>query len=124
MQTKLKKGDVMIVVLCLCTALILFVLPLLRASTPSAVLVVSYRDGNEQTYSLASDQTLTLQHHGHTLTVVIKDGAVHVSESDCPDGLCRAGRISRDGETLVCLPAGIVLTVQDGKGGEVDAVLG
>lgn len=124
MQTTFKKLDAVIIALCLLAAALLFFLPHMNARAQDAHIVVSYRDGTEQTYSLAEDQTLTLHSVDHTLTVVIEDGTVRVSESDCPDGLCRAGRIGRDGETLVCLPAGIVLTVRNGEGGEIDAIVG
>jgi hypothetical protein len=124
MQTTFKKLDALIIALCLIAAALLFFLPQLSARDQTARLIISYRDGTEQTYSLASDQVLTLHSGAHTLTVVMEDGTVRVSESDCPDGLCRAGRIWRDGETLVCLPAGIVLTITNGAGGEIDAVVG
>lgn len=124
MQTKFKKGDAVAVALCLCAALVLFALPFLRADAQGATLTVTYRDGAEQTFALDRNQVLTLCGDGHTLTVVIENGTVRVSESDCPDGLCRAGRISRDGEALVCLPAGIVLTVRCGERGDIDAVVG
>lgn len=124
MQTKLKKGDVITVALCLCAALVLFALPFVRSDAQRATLAVTYRDGTEQVFTLGRDQVLTLYGGSHTLTVVIENGTARVSESDCPDGLCRTGRISRDGEALVCLPAGIVLTVKSGRGGDVDAIVG
>ena len=74
----------------------------------------------------------TYTNNGYTLTVVpagdspllsAPDGLC-VSESDCPNQDCvRSGVISKPGQSLVCLPARIVIELQGGSGG-VDAVLG
>ena len=123
MQTRLKWGDAAIVALVLCVALVLVLLPLLRPTDASAVLTVSFSDGTEQTYPLVRDRTITLTGNGHTLTVIIEGGTVRVVESTCPDGICRMGAISKNGEMLVCAPAGIALTVRS-QGGDADAILG
>ena len=53
--------------------------------------------------------------------VVVSDGAVWVAEADCPDKLCeKCGAISRSGETIVCLPNQLVVSIP-GKG-EVEAI--
>ena len=74
----------------------------------------------------------TYTNNGYTLTVVpagdspllsAPDGLC-VSESDCPNQDCvRRGVISKAGQSIVCLPARIVIELQGGSGG-VDAVLG
>lgn len=122
MHTRLKWGDAAIIALVLCAALLLL-LPLLRPTGESAVLAVCFSDGSEQTYPLSEDRTLTLTGNGHTLTVVIENGTARVRESDCPDGICRMSAISKNGEMLVCAPAGIALTVRT-QGGDVDAIVG
>ncbi|MCC8196486.1 MAG: NusG domain II-containing protein [Ruminococcus sp.] len=46
------------------------------------------------------------------LTVVIDGGSVWVEDSTCPDGLCeRSGAISKSGESIVCLPCGVVVKI-------------
>lgn len=65
---------------------------------------------------------------GYVLTLVAEEGAVWVEESDCPTRDCvRTGRISRDGQSIVCLPARTVIVLEGAPGGAadgVDAVLG
>ncbi len=124
MHTRFRRGDAIIIALTLCVGLLLLFLPLLRPTDERATLVVSLSDGSEQVYTLSDDRALTLTGNGHTLTVVIENGAAYVRESDCPDGVCRMGQISRNGETLVCAPAGVALTVRNGRGADVDAVIG
>ena len=75
----------------------------------------------------------TYTNNGYTLTVVpagdspllsAPDGLC-VSESDCPNQDCvRSGVISKPGQSLVCLPARIVIELQSGSGDGVDAILG
>lgn len=46
------------------------------------------------------------------LTVVISDGTVFVEGSTCPGGLCEGmGEISKSGESIVCLPNGVVVKI-------------
>ena len=125
MQTRLQRADVLVMVLCAVLALALLLVPLLMPMS-QARLIVTDRQGQSRVYSLTQKATLSLVgENGHTLTVCIDNGRAFVSESSCPDGLCIAcGAISRHGETVVCLPAGIVLRIQAGKEGEADAVLG
>ncbi len=54
--------------------------------------------------------------------VKIRDGSAFVAETDCPNGDCLRGSISKSGDSLACLPHHLTLTVE-GEGG-IDAVSG
>ena len=57
--------------------------------------------------------------------VEIKDGWADVIEADCRDGLCAdQKRIHKTGETIVCLPHKMVVTIEAGTENTVDAVVG
>ena len=44
--------------------------------------------------------------------VVIEDGHVYMKYADCPDGLCiKQGKISREGESIICLPHKLVIRI-------------
>ena len=44
--------------------------------------------------------------------LVISDGKVYIENATCPDGICVEHRpIFRDGESIVCLPHGVVVSV-------------
>lgn len=44
--------------------------------------------------------------------LVIRDGKAYVESASCPDGICAAHRpIFRRGESIVCLPHRVVITV-------------
>ena len=60
-------------------------------------------------------------------TLVIEDGAVSVTQADCPDKVCVAqGAICYNGETIVCLPHRLVVTISGApsSGPELDAAVG
>lgn len=68
-------------------------------------------------------------HNGYTLTVTAEETeggvALRVTSSDCPGEDCvRTGAIRHAGESIVCLPAGIVITLTGGAAQAVDAVTG
>ena len=77
-----------------------------------------YVDGKlYQKVSLSKNATIELEH----LTVTVTNGEVCVFDADCPDKICeKRGAISREGESIVCLPNKVVVTIA-GKG-EVEAI--
>lgn len=59
---------------------------------------------------------------GHTNVLVIEDGMARVVEASCPDQICvRQGAVQYAGESIVCLPHKLVVTVEGGAPGDVDA---
>ena len=67
------------------------------------------------TYSLSEDVTVEIRTgaQGSELNLlVIKDGKAYVEAATCPDGICAGHKpISRKGESIVCLPHRVVITV-------------
>lgn len=58
---------------------------------------------------------------GHN-KVVIADGEVWMESADCPDKLCISqGKISKTGQTIICLPNKTMVTIKGGKS-EYDGV--
>lgn len=57
--------------------------------------------------------------------VEIKDGWADVIDADCRDGLCTDQKhVRKTGETIVCLPHKMVVTIEAGEENTVDAVVG
>lgn len=66
------------------------------------------------TYPLNVDRTeeILTESGGHN-RLVIRDGKAYVDSASCPDGICAAHKpIHREGESIVCLPNKVVITVQ------------
>ena len=72
-------------------------------------VTVTVKSGDfEKTYSISQNVTVRLD----GLTVVIEDGCVWVTDANCPDKTCEhSGKISRAGQSIVCLPNGVTVTV-------------
>lgn len=119
---KLTVSDVLIVGLLLLAAVLSALFLLSRA--PGTVCTIRCGD-TVQTVSLAEDRTIPLRANGHSLTVVIENGAVSVADSDCPDRVCvNSGAISRAGQAIVCVPAGITIRIDGPRADHADIVAG
>lgn len=121
-RTKVTLSDLLAAAFVVTLACAVLLLPLAWRKKGN-VLVVTTSDGSTE-YSLAQDREFYVRSNGITLCIVIKDGMAYVKESDCKDGVCRSsGKISKNGESIICAPAGVRIMV---KGGEsnVDFVAG
>lgn len=64
------------------------------------------------TYSLSQTLTEEITSGENRNLLVIRDGKAFVETATCPDGICVAHRlIFRNGESIVCLPNRVVVTV-------------
>ncbi len=121
-RTKISPWDCFAAILIVLFAAGLLLYPLLSAEKGS-VLVISTPDGAKE-YSLAEDQVIVVESNGIRLEIVVQDNEAYVKESDCPDGVCSgSGRIGKSGESILCAPAGVTLTVKGGKS-DADFVAG
>ena len=66
-------------------------------------------------YSLLTDITVEIttgDKETERNILVIKDGKAYVESATCPDGICAGHKpIHREGESIVCLPHKVVITV-------------
>lgn len=78
------------------------------------------------TYPLRTDLTLSIrtgEEGDQENLLVIRDGHAYVESATCPDGICAAHKpISREGESIVCLPHRVVITVHTTDGEEPDII--
>ncbi len=64
-------------------------------------------------YSLSQDMTVRLNGEGGSNLLVISGGEAFVQDADCPDKLCvKTGRISRQGQSVICLPHRLVVEIK------------
>ena len=95
-----------------------------RSEGSYAVLQV---DGQEVAcLSLAQDLLYPIESDKILLNMLyIKDGAVRMEEAYCPDLLCvRRGAIRYVGDSIVCLPHRVVVTIEGADALDLDAVAG
>ena len=102
---------------------VIFILVLLVAvSALGAIYFLAREDGNTVTitvdgelfaeYPLDEDRTVEIRIGENLNVLVIENGKAYVSEASCPDGICSAHKpIYREGESIICLPNKVVVTV-------------
>lgn len=85
------------------------------AKKPSgAAAVVSFADKREQmqiflsenkTYTFVGDNEIPV-------TLKVQDGSIQFVDSQCPDHICEGvGKLSSQGQSAVCMPAGVSVTI-------------
>ncbi len=81
-----------------------------RKTSPGSSVVVEVDGKTVASYPLDTDGVFVL--NGGTNTLEIKDGKARISDADCPNMQCvRQGWISRGGQSIVCLPNKLIVTV-------------
>ena len=117
---KYRTDVVVIVSLLLLSAIVLLAVFLTRQEGARVTVTVDGVTVGE--YPLGVDGVYELRNGANVLTV--EDGRAYMSYSSCPDHLCEnTGRIKYVGETIVCLPNKVTVTVVgDDDGSGVDFV--
>ena len=60
---------------------------------------------------------------GATNTVCVRPGSIAIVSASCPDQICvHHSRISRNKETIVCLPDKVVITIENGEDSRIDVL--
>lgn len=103
---KLRAGDFIIVFLTLFLAVWIWIYPHMKDDGKLCKISVDGKIFGE--LSLSEDGELSLP--GCILKV--RDGKAFVENSDCPDKVCeKTGKISKNGETIVCIPNRISIDI-------------
>lgn len=77
------------------------------------------------TYPLSKDDTIEIKNCDGdvTNTLVIKGGLADMTSADCPDHLCvKKKAISKEGESIICLPNKVVVTVKSDMKSDIDSI--
>ena len=115
---QIRLGDLFVILAVLLTAGVLFAFSFLPKEAGAHLLVTS--DAGEESYLLSENREITVTSGGHTLCIVINNQTAYVASSDCPDKVClHQGKISAAGETVICVPSGVVMRIL-GEGSHED----
>lgn len=119
MDKKKLLHDLILLAACLFVSLFLLIFISLTKS-PGSVAVVTVDGEVFGEYPLLENQEVVIETDGGRNVLVISEGYADMTDASCPDGLCcRQRRISAAGESIVCLPNKVVVTVRgDGDGGD------
>ena len=114
---KLKPGwrDLLVVAVVLALAGLCFAGFTLKGSSDALVAVVSIEGTEVERFALAPRADQQYQNRGCCLTLHYspEQQGLQVTEADCPGQDCvRTGVITRAGQSIVCLPGRIMITLQ------------
>ena len=120
------KRDIILVLVMLAVAMMALLIINYGVKKKGTYAVVKV-DGQEL-YKLELDKDTTVDvagYQGGLNRIEVKAGKISMTEADCPDELCvKTGKISRTGETIVCLPHRVVIEIKSTQGGNtIDSVV-
>ena len=109
-----KKNDLFLIVILLC----LGALPLAWiGDAPPARYAEITVDGKLERrvplYAHSGKESFSIQTPNGTNQIQVEDGAVSVTDADCPDRICaRSAPIRRPGETIACIPHKLLIEIR------------
>ena len=118
---KLKKADIILILALLLLAFGSYIA--FSAGSERGAYVEVRADGiTEAVYLLSENGEYPL--NGGSNILVIEDGKAWIREADCPDKLCiKQGKISLDGQCIVCLPNKLSVTARSATDDGIDIML-
>ena len=121
-KSLIKKADIILVIALLLLAVFSYFFIELFVKKDGAMVEITVDGQILGEYALDEDRTISV-YPDDSAIVIIDEGSVYMFHSDCPDKICvDTGRISKTGETIVCLPKKIVVEVK-GNDNELDGVV-
>lgn len=113
----------LIIALLAVAAALWFYLP--RSQSGQLTVVISVAGEETRRVPLSNFTETTVTGGGYTLRVSIRDGGVAVTDSDCPTQDCvHTGVITRAGQSIVCLPAQVVVHLEGTAPDAPDVIVG
>lgn len=93
-------------------------------NTKDAVAVVKVGETEYGRFPLNEDVTEKIELSDGSYNILkIHEGKADITEASCPDGICVKHRaISRQRETIVCLPNEVVVEIENGEESDVDSM--
>ena len=109
----MKKRDILLAGGIVLVALVMLLVMHVTGETKGDQVQITVNGEIYGTYPLEKDQTIEVTEGEFHNVIRIEDGQAYMEEADCPDGYCkRQGTISRENETIVCLPHKLVAEVE------------
>lgn len=122
MFLKKHKNDILLILGLLLFAFIMMVC-LRLFQTKGADAVVTIDGKTAAVLPLSKNTVQVFQQDGLSNTVCVEDGYVFVTEANCPNQDCvHQGKISKSGDTIVCLPHRLTVTIVSENDSDTDAL--
>lgn len=119
----MKRRDIYLILSLLVIALAGYIIVSCLQNERGAQVHVRVDTQDYGTYPLDEDQEIKITSKDGENVLVIKDGTAYMESATCPDQYCvQHKKISKNHESIICLPNKVVVEVEQGKDSTVDAV--
>ena len=120
----IKKNDIKLLMAFIAISVI--ILLIITFSRHKGKTAAVYIDGvKEKSFDLSENTEYTIETEEGYNILKIEDGTAYLIDADCPDKLCvNEGKISKTGQSIVCLPHKVVISIEGEEDEEgVDVVV-
>lgn len=113
MKTKLfKKGDLAVILVILIVSAVFWIYQSQNTDRLEAVITVNGKTVETIDLSAIKEKRIIELDTDPKVVIAAENGEIYFESADCDDKLCiNCGKLSRKGDTAVCLPAKTVVTV-------------
>ena len=123
MTLKSRKKEIIAVLVLIVIAIVSFVVIRVFDEGKGAYVKVYVNEKLTKTFDLNKDHKYIIETKNGYNLLIIKDGRASVVDSDCPNKICvNKGSISKNDESIICLPHHVVVTIDSSEPSKVDAV--
>ena len=120
----MKKNDIILIVGIAIIAIVAISYIFLNRKE-GAKVIISVGGKVEQEYNLDENQIIQIKtgDDDYDNILEIKDGYATMIEANCPDQICvHQKSISKEGESIVCLPHQVIVTIKGNESSSLDSV--
>ncbi|MEF9941090.1 MAG: NusG domain II-containing protein [Lachnospiraceae bacterium] len=116
----MKKNDFILIVVILCIAGTAFGLHAYLSGDNATYVEITIDGKKYGSYDLNIDQKIKIN---NTNVLAIKGKKATMISANCPDQICvHQSKISKNKETIICLPNKIIVEVHNGTKNDIDAI--
>lgn len=116
----MRKNDCFLAAGILIAAAVILLIQLMGAARGELTVSVTVDGVLYGTYSLAEDIQVDIN---ETNRLIIEDESIRMEWADCPDQVCvNHVSISRDGESIICLPNRVVVSINGTESAGLDGI--
>lgn len=116
----MKKNDWILAGIIIAAALGFFLWHSMNGQKGAETVTVRVDDKVYGTYDLSETQVIEIN---QTNTLTIEEGQARMTYADCPDQVCvHQKAVSKNRESIICLPNKVVVLIESGQENELDAV--
>lgn len=116
-----RKGDIAVIAVIILAAVAFMLWSGSKNEAPQAVITVNGEAVETVDLQSVGEKRIITPDTSPEIIIIAENGEIWFEQADCEDKLCIAsGKLSKHGDTAVCLPAKTAITV---TGSDVDAVV-